>query len=219
MDRRERQIREQYVPVVSAVETEEGIEYLAEFKEFLFCGGSGKTKEEAIEDAYKNLAIYLEELSGEVDAAAGETVIMRLDNAALSPKTHLRQGNCLYAVKKNARCQLNMQRTKIKKGDTHRLYFFEDEFWIYTTSYLNGSLTLNELSENIQECVYPVDVTIERVGLFNVEVSGMWEFHTERRKWSKKRLRRYLRNNTTAERAVAYILMWAIEEQAKKGIV
>lgn len=72
MDRRERQIREQYVPVVSAVETEEGIEYLAEFEEFLFCGGSGKTKEEAIEDAYKNLAIYLEELEEDWRVSAYE---------------------------------------------------------------------------------------------------------------------------------------------------
>ena len=62
MDRREQKIREQYVPVVSTIETDDGLEYLAEFKEFLFCGGSGKTKEEAIEDAYKNLTIYLEEL-------------------------------------------------------------------------------------------------------------------------------------------------------------
>ena len=72
MDRRERQIREQYVPVVSTVETEEGIEYLAEFKEFLFCGGSGKTKEEAIEDAYKNLEIYLEELEEDWRVSAHE---------------------------------------------------------------------------------------------------------------------------------------------------
>ena len=57
MDRRER-----YIPVISTIETEKGIEYIAEFEEFLFCGGSGKTKEEAIEDAYKNLTIYLEEL-------------------------------------------------------------------------------------------------------------------------------------------------------------
>lgn len=54
--------REQYIPVISTIETDDGLEYLAEFKEFLFCGGSGKTKEEAIEDAYNNLAIYLEEL-------------------------------------------------------------------------------------------------------------------------------------------------------------
>lgn len=112
-----------------------------------------------------------------------------------------------------------MQRLKIKKSYIYRLYFFTSDVWIYCTSYINGGLTFNELSENIQECVYPVDVTIERVGLFNVEVSGMWEFHTERRKWSKKRLRKYLRNNTTAERAVAEMLMWAMEERAKKGIV
>ena len=110
-----------------------------------------------------------------------------------------------------------MQLTKIKKGDTHLLYFFDEETFVYLTSYLNGGLTFKELSENVQECVYSVDVTIERVGLFNVEVSGMWEFHTERRKWSKRKLRKYLRNNTTAERAVAYILLWAMEEWAKKG--
>lgn len=55
--------REQYIPVISTIETDDGLEYLAEFKEFLFCGGCGKTKEEAIEDAYKNLEIYLEELA------------------------------------------------------------------------------------------------------------------------------------------------------------
>lgn len=70
MDRREQQIREQYVPVVGTVETEEGIEYLAEFEEFLFCGGSGKTKEEAIEDAYRNLEIYLEELEEDLRISA-----------------------------------------------------------------------------------------------------------------------------------------------------
>lgn len=62
-DRGEQRIKEKYVPIISTIETDDGLEYLAEFKEFLFCGGSGKTEEEAIEDAYKNLEIYLEELT------------------------------------------------------------------------------------------------------------------------------------------------------------
>lgn len=110
-----------------------------------------------------------------------------------------------------------MQRLKIKKRITYRLYFFTSDVWIYCTSYINGGLTLDELSEYVKDCVNPVDVTIEHVGLFSVEVSGMWEFHTERRKWSKKALRQYLRYNMTAESAVAQFLLLAMDEKRKTG--
>lgn len=73
VDRKEKQIRKQYIPVVSTIETDDGLEYLAEFGEFLFCGGSGKTEEEAIEDAYNNLGIYLEELEEDQRGSAYAT--------------------------------------------------------------------------------------------------------------------------------------------------
>lgn len=53
---------DEYKILLSTFETENGIQYAAEFREFEFCSGGGDTPEEAIREARENLAIYIEEL-------------------------------------------------------------------------------------------------------------------------------------------------------------
>lgn len=59
---KEEDLKERYKLLISTIDTDDGIEYLAEYREFAFCGGSGKTIQEAVEDARNNLKIYIEEL-------------------------------------------------------------------------------------------------------------------------------------------------------------
>ena len=56
---------DEYKILLSTFETEDGMQYAAEFREFEFCSGGGDTPEEAISEAKKNLAIYIEELEEE----------------------------------------------------------------------------------------------------------------------------------------------------------
>lgn len=59
----EKQINlDDYKILLSTLETEEGIEYLAEFREYEFCCGSGLTVDEAVKEAKENLNNYIQEL-------------------------------------------------------------------------------------------------------------------------------------------------------------
>ena len=57
-----KELIERYKVLISTIETDDGIEFLAEYREFTFCGGSGKTIQEAVDNAKENLEIYMEEL-------------------------------------------------------------------------------------------------------------------------------------------------------------
>lgn len=57
-----KELIERYKVLISTIETDDGIEFLAEYREFIFCGGSGKTIQEAVDNAKENLEIYMEEL-------------------------------------------------------------------------------------------------------------------------------------------------------------
>lgn len=53
---------DEYKIVLSIIETEAGLEYLAEYREFDFCCGGGRTADEAIKEARENLEIYIAEM-------------------------------------------------------------------------------------------------------------------------------------------------------------
>lgn len=88
---------ELYKILLSTVETDGGLEYYAEFREFGFCSGCGTTADEAIKDARDNLAIYIEELED-----AGKDVPAPIVELEYSGRYPLRLSKSMH--KKAAEC-------------------------------------------------------------------------------------------------------------------
>lgn len=88
---------EKYKILLSMVETDEGNEYFAEFREFDFCSGCGASAEEAIKDARENLAIYIAELE-----EAGKDIPLPIEELEYSGRYPLRLSKSMH--KKAAEC-------------------------------------------------------------------------------------------------------------------
>ena len=88
---------ELYKVLLSTVETDDGVEYFAEFREFEFCSGCGLTADEAIKDARENLAIYIAELE-----EAGKDIPTPIVELEYSGRYPLRLSKSMH--KKAAEC-------------------------------------------------------------------------------------------------------------------
>lgn len=88
---------EDYKLILSTIETEEGIEYIAEYREFEFCGGSGKNPNEAVDEAKNNLKIYIDELQ-----ELGKEIPMPIQELDYSGRFTLRISKGMH--KKAAEC-------------------------------------------------------------------------------------------------------------------
>lgn len=90
-------LKDDYKIILSLLETEEGIEYIAEYREFPLCGGSGKTPNEAVDDAKNNLIIYIEELQElgkEIPAPIQESDYSGRFTLRLSKSMHKKVAEC-----------------------------------------------------------------------------------------------------------------------------